>query len=701
MPGTTTAALCPVDVMNRAYGSRTAPGTLEPETIRKRHRHGQVFTPYHVSKEAAATLDLKANATGTIHILDAGAGDGQLTLATLDRIGREPEATRPRQIYLTAVEADTELADANEKNLNDIETWCKERHMNVGAAVVREDFLSPRRWRCRSVNVNAHIPIDTCIMNPPYRRTRNADPETRTIRLAGAATSANLYSAFCEIGWRNLQAGGQITATTPRSFQNGSTFAEFRRRLEADVDIDCIHIWQNRRTLYGVQNVIQETVCWHGTVTKGTPRRPLTVIAHGNHERQTTWRWRTPGDRKWIRSRNDGDTPRLMTNSDRSEEALNDWGRQMATIENEDYRVETGRHIEYRHSGTTTEANDGALTPYLSAQHISPNRVLWPLTGSKNYYDAAADPRPLKVHEPDAYVLVNRIAPNELEPRAQACAISSETTNNQAFVASDRVNVISLWAPAKADGSNPAERANPDRNARAATRNARARGLAAWINSSVGNTLIGSALGSTQINASDLRAIPVPPIQILDEIGRTPPDELDKITTMLRSMMNDEAHNAATQTDQLQRVRRRLRDEIGTPVALRRRNDSAHVDGPQHRESSNETVQRNQRARPEDDPREVRPPPGHERPRRDDGTGHRMGSKPAPDRRPGARHLDHNRCSRAADRINAGNIIVFSSDASNGRDSAFGQTEHERRREDRARRHRTTTGPASRVPNEA
>ena len=63
---------------------RQRPGD-RPETIRKRHRHGQVFTPYHVSKVAAATPDLKANATGTIHILDAGAGDGQLTLATLDR----------------------------------------------------------------------------------------------------------------------------------------------------------------------------------------------------------------------------------------------------------------------------------------------------------------------------------------------------------------------------------------------------------------------------------------------------------------------------------------------------------------------------------------------------------------------------------------------------------------------------------------
>ena len=66
----------------------------------------------------------------------------------------------------------------------------------------------------------------------------------------------------------------------------------------------------------------------------------------------------------------------------------------------------------------------------------------------------------------------------------------------------------------------------------------------------MGNTLIGSALGSTQINASDLRAIPVPPTRILDEIGRRPPDERNKITTILRSMMSDDAHNAATQTDQ-------------------------------------------------------------------------------------------------------------------------------------------------------
>ena len=173
-------------------------------------------------------------------------------------------------------------------------------------------------------------------MNPPYRRTRNADPETRTIRLAGAATSANLYSAFCEIGWRNIQPGGQITAITPRSFQNGTTFAEFRRRLVVDVDIDCIHIWQNRRTLYGVQNVIQETVCWHGTVTKQHPE----AGAHGHHPRESR-----PTD------------DLALANSGRSE--VGSVTRQRRNAEAPDKRRPTGRGTERLGSANADDRERG------------------------------------------------------------------------------------------------------------------------------------------------------------------------------------------------------------------------------------------------------------------------------------------------------------------------------------------------------
>ena len=176
---------------------------------------------------------------------------------------------------------------------------------------------------------------------------------------------------------------------------------------------------------------------------------------------------------------------------------------------------------------------------------IWPNKIRWPLAESENYYDLKADPRPLRLHNADAYyVLVNRFAPNELAPHAQACAVSRETTNNKAFVASDRVNVISI-----PDVPRPEEHERPERPERPeaagpesvpAARDARARGLAAWINGGVGNTLIASALGSTQINASDLRAIPVPPTRVLEEIGGSSRQDPHAITEILRSMMTDE-----------------------------------------------------------------------------------------------------------------------------------------------------------------
>lgn len=48
--------------------------------------------------------------------------------------------------------------------------------IEVHAAVIHGDFLVARRWRSRTVNANAHVPIDMCITNPPYRRKGRRGP---------------------------------------------------------------------------------------------------------------------------------------------------------------------------------------------------------------------------------------------------------------------------------------------------------------------------------------------------------------------------------------------------------------------------------------------------------------------------------------------------------------------------------------------
>ena len=262
--------------------------------LTRRHQAGQLFTPLTVARHATQTLDLLPSGRQgrpDLHILDAGAGDGQLTLAVLEQLGRLPEGDRPETVRVTGVEQDPALAAAARENIGTVVPWCEQRGMEVNASIIVDDFTRPERWRHHPEHPNGQMPIDICITNPPYRRLGANSPETRFAMAAGLAVTGNTYTLFCEIACGILRRGGQLAAITPRSFQNGPRFREFRKRMREYLDIDRFHIWKNRSRLYGRQNVIQETTCWHGWknhLDERRPNRPLVVITHGNREQGTT-----------------------------------------------------------------------------------------------------------------------------------------------------------------------------------------------------------------------------------------------------------------------------------------------------------------------------------------------------------------------------------------------------------------------------
>ena len=198
----------------------------------------------------------------------------------------------------------------------------------------------------------------------------------------------NETGGFADARTQPNRPSGEIAALTPRSFQNGARFKFFRKRLNDAVDIDTLHIWRNRRTLFGTQDVLQETVCWHGRVRHETHSEPLVVITHADRERNTDWRWTTVASEKWK----DG---RLATDGDAADQALEKWGATLPTLKDLDLHVETGRHIGFRHRETLrTSAALGAI-PYYSSQHVQPARLAWPAKGHTNWYDREADPQPL------------------------------------------------------------------------------------------------------------------------------------------------------------------------------------------------------------------------------------------------------------------------------------------------------------------
>ena len=103
----------PQDTMNLAYHERTSAEVLNAEVVNQRHKAGQVFTPLSMAQAGAETIDLgptARHARADLHIVDAGIGDGQLSLAVLARLGKIPREERPETIRVTGVELDHALA---------------------------------------------------------------------------------------------------------------------------------------------------------------------------------------------------------------------------------------------------------------------------------------------------------------------------------------------------------------------------------------------------------------------------------------------------------------------------------------------------------------------------------------------------------------------------------------------------------------
>ena len=457
--------------MNQSFATATNPERLSNAERKQRQVTGQVFTPPYLAEEIARTITVRANSEDRLHILDPGIGYGQLTMSLLERIASVEPDHRPAKILVTGIEADARLADEARSNLERLEPWCRQHDMKLQIAIVLSDFLWPRRWKSHQQNAHAHIPVDVCIVNPPYRRITSKDAETAAVTRQALEYTGNVYTAFCELACRALRPNGQLSALTPRSFQNGKRFARFRRRLRQAVDVDTVHVWQNRHTLFGVQRVIQETVCWHGYVkTAGDgDRAPLVVVTHGDHERHCSSRWTTGADQKW------GSDPdlRLTTHRDRNDEVLAKWGT-LPTIEDLGLQVETGRHIKSRDRATLAEAHQPGAVRYYGIEHIQDGKLSWPIAGNPNWHIPYENGhRSLQVSAPGRYLLANRFAPNDREPRPSACVLT-EAETTEGFVASDRTNVI------RTDG--PASRTIDHETVL---------GIARWINSAVANNVIG------------------------------------------------------------------------------------------------------------------------------------------------------------------------------------------------------------------
>jgi len=456
---------------------------------------GQFFTPSSVARFIASLPSLPES--GTVRILDPGAGMGSLTAALVARIALERPALH---VSVTAVEIDQEVSVELRTTLERCHHLAKLAGCHMTSRVLESDFLD---WA--SGHVDGTLPLlekerfDIVIMNPPYRKVRTNSRERRILQSFGVDMT-NLYVAFLTMGAALLDSSGQIVAITPRSFANGPYFRSFRRYFFERVALERIHVFESRAKAFAEDAVLQENIIF---CASRTPELDLTdcrtVRISVGDEPDTEQSYRSAPYREVI----DPSDPDLFLHI-LAGEADCLVSRQMAEVSGQlpelGIEVSTGRVVDFRLRSWLRSSPEFGAVPLIYPAHLRRGSVDWPGGSSRKAVAIVDCPETASVLMPaEIFVLVKRFTSKEERRRVVATVFEPADVPSAKVGFENHLNVYHH----RGRGLDPLL----------------ARGLAAWLNSTLVDRHVRSFSGHTQINATDLRRLPYPSISELSTLG--------------------------------------------------------------------------------------------------------------------------------------------------------------------------------------
>lgn len=261
------------------YAERVGKVYAEASIQKDKKHKGQFFTPLAISEfmGGLATPSGKKN----IYVLDPGCGLAILSCTLIEHL---VEAGKSEHISLALYETDKKVVPLTEDVLSYLKVWCQERDVNLDYQLNESDFVLEK---CECLDGTDTIfgdmfdteRFDYIISNPPYFKVAKDDIHTRSCASI-VDGQTNIYALFMAICAKMLAEGGQMIFITPRSFASGRYFQSFRDFLFLHVSIDLIHLFNTRKDTFAKDEVLQELVIMR-MVPVGNSERIIVSYSQG------------------------------------------------------------------------------------------------------------------------------------------------------------------------------------------------------------------------------------------------------------------------------------------------------------------------------------------------------------------------------------------------------------------------------------
>lgn len=479
-----------------AYAAALAARYADTASEHRRRELGQFFTHLDVAQFMA---QLAKPTTSTHRLLDPGAGAGILACALCEGI---PADTGP--VHLDAYEIDPILAQLCDQSLSYARDWLSHRGVALSFTVHRSDFvleeasvLDPR------LSLFAGHPTqpkryDLVITNPPYFKLQKQDPRA----LAAASVvhgQPNIYALFLAVAASLLVDRGVLVSITPRSFSTGDYFRRFRQTFFATVTPEVVHLFHSRKDAFRADDVLQENVILRLRRARPRPAASVTVSTSAGVRDLAKRETRRVPVSAVIDSAS-SDAIFHIPIDDTDDSAVEFVRRWPNTLHRLGLEVSTGPVVAFRATQfLRTEANHDAV-PLLWLRHIRAMDICWPLdTCRKPQYIVDSEESRYLLLPKTNYVVLRRFTAKEDARRLTASPLLAQQIPGGMVGLENHLNYV--YRP------------------RGTLETREALGLAALFNSALIDRYFRVSNGHTQVNAVELRALPLPSRDALLELG--------------------------------------------------------------------------------------------------------------------------------------------------------------------------------------